>query len=216
MAEQVVVKFVSGRCSHCDAPTHAGGVLISGSVGLGGRNLAADVKTVQAALNDEDPDDGGPVLKLAVDGIAGPLTRAAIEKYQRRWLGWADGRVDPDGPTIHQLRGEETAKKGKKAKPPPPPKATAAQNRAFIERIGGLLPQARHWVFAAQMKIDMAVDYLNKGPGKPGDPFHDIGRPEYDLMNKYFHLSKLHRAEQAQAIGAIRNIYNLISQVMTW
>jgi len=215
MAEQIVVKFVNGGCSCCDPPPYAGGDSISGSVGRGGRNFAADVMTIQAALNDEDPADGGPTLKLAADGIAGPLTIAAIERFQRRWLGWADGRVDPDGPTMHRLRGEGTAQKGKKAKPKPPPMATAAQNKAFVERIGGLLPQARHWVSVAQMKIDMAVDYLNKGPGKPGDPFHDIGRPEFNLMDKYFHLGKLHRHEQAQAIGAIRHTYGLVTQVLT-
>jgi len=216
MAEKIIVKFLTGGCSKCDAPSYdGGGVSIAGSVGRGGRNFAADVQSIQAALNDEAPADGGPTLKLAVDGIVGPLTLAAIEKYQRRWLGWADGRIDPDGPTIHHLQGAETAKKKHKHKPKAPPKATPAQNKAFVERIGGLLPQARHWVSVAQMKIDMTVDYLNKGPGKVDDPFHDIGKPEYKLMNKYFHLDKLHRGDQAHAIGAIRRIYGLITQVIT-
>jgi hypothetical protein len=216
MAEQVVVKFVNGGCSCCDPPSHSGGGLeISGSVGRGGRNSPADVKAIQAALNEQDPADGGPTLKLAVDGIVGPLTMAAIQKFQTRQLGWADGRVDPDGPTLHRLQGASTAQKGKKPKPAPPPKATAEQNKAFVERIGGLLPQARHWIATAQMKMDFAVDYLNKSHSDPSDPFSNIGHAEYALMNKYFHLDKLSRHEQGAAIAAIRRIYDLIIEVIT-
>lgn len=215
MSEQVVIKFAVGGCSCRDSPRNSGGLSIAGSVGRGGRNVAADVKTIQSALNDEDVADGGPMPKLAVDGIAGPLTVAAIEKFQRRAIGWADGRVDVDGPTIHRLQQTSPAQKGHKHHPKAPPKATPQQNKAFVERVGGLLPQARHWISVAQMKIDMAVDYMNKGPGRKDDPFHDIGRPDFDLMNKYFHLAKLHRSQQIQAIGEVRKIYNLMMQVIT-
>lgn len=215
LAERVVVKFVNGGCSYCDAPSYSGGGLaLSGSVGRGGRNASADVKAIQAALNAVDPADGGPTLKLAVDGICGPLTTAAIEKYQRRQMGWSDGRIDPDGPTIHHLQAAATAQKGKKHPPAPPPKATADQNKAFVERIGGLLPQARHWVASAQMRIDFAVEYMNK-KHDPSDPFSDIGHSDYNLMNKYFHLDKLARSERAAAVGVIRSIYRLITEVLT-
>ncbi|MGC2304668.1 MAG: hypothetical protein WA447_15220, partial [Candidatus Binatus sp.] len=60
-----------------------------------------------------------------------PPTIAAIEKYQRRQLGWADGRVDPDGPTIHKLKGSGgVAVAAQKAGPNPPPAPTAEQNKA--------------------------------------------------------------------------------------
>src|SRR5262249_13343847 len=81
------------------------------------------------------------------------------------------------------------------AKPPAPafPKATDVQNKAFIERIGSLLPRARRWVESAQLKIAMAGDFARKGPVNPNDPFpalHDIGKAELTLFNKYFHSDK--------------------------
>lgn len=85
------------------APSAAGEASIAGSVGVGGRNAPADVRTVQQLLNDVPPDQGGPSPKLAVDGLAGPLTNAAIAKFQKKQLGFSDGRVDPGGPTIKRL-----------------------------------------------------------------------------------------------------------------
>ena len=174
MAERIVMKLESGGCTQCDAPRRSGGGGIKGSVGRGGRNLPDDVKAIQNALNGKDVADGGPYPKLAVDGIVGPLTIAAIEKYQRRHLGWADGRVDPDGPTIHALNGGGVAPPQKGgAKPPTPPaypKGTAAQNTAFIEKIGKLLPRARHWVSMAQLRIGMAEEFVRRGAGQSEGP----------------------------------------------
>ena len=108
MENKIVMRMDSGGCCECAAPEQ-GGIEISASVGRGGANRADDVRTIQSALNSQDPIDGGPDIKLVVDGLVGPLTIAAIEKYQRRQLGWADGRVDTDGPTIHALNGESVS-----------------------------------------------------------------------------------------------------------
>jgi hypothetical protein len=224
MTLQVLVKFESGGCSLCDGPPYDGSVVIKGSVGRGGRNAIDDVKTIQAALNAVEPADGGPILKLTVDGIAGPLTIAAIEKYQKRQLGWSDGRVDTNEPTIHALNGvggggQSPAQKGPPTPPPvPPPKATPAQNKAFIEKIGGLLPRARHWVEMAQLKIDMASEFVRKGPVDPKDPFpalHDIGKPELALFDKYFHTGKEARAKKLQQLHGARRIYDSMQTVLT-
>jgi len=224
MTLQVLVKFEGGGCSLCDGPPYDGSVVIKGSDGRGGRNSPDDVKTIQAALNAVEPADGGPLLKLTVDGIAGPLTIAAIEKYQKRQLGWSDGRVDTDEPTIHALNGvggggQSPAQKGPKAPPPvPPPKATPAQNKAFIEKIGGLLPRARHWVEMAQLKIDMASEFVRKGPVDPKDPFpalHGIGKPELALFDKYFHTGKEARAKKLQQLHGARRIYDSMQTVLT-
>jgi hypothetical protein len=211
----------SGGCSLCDAPKHSGGASIEASVGRGGRNLPDDVRAIQSALNAQDVADGGPSVKLAVDGLIGPLTIAAIEKYQRRQLGWADGRVDPDGPTIHALNGggggAVTPQKGG-AKPPTFPKATAGQNKAFIEKIGGLLPRARHWVQSAQLKLDMAMDFVRRGPVNPKDPFpalHDIGKPDLALFNKYFHSDKQPRGVQFHHLQQVRRIYDSMQTALT-
>jgi peptidoglycan hydrolase-like protein with peptidoglycan-binding domain len=79
----------------------AGGSVLSASVGAGGANQAPDVGLVQILLN---------VMRgmqdktlLAVDGIPGPLTIAAIREFQTEFAPTIDGRVDPGGRTLHLL-----------------------------------------------------------------------------------------------------------------
>jgi peptidoglycan hydrolase-like protein with peptidoglycan-binding domain len=76
---------------------------IGGSVGKGGSNKKADVRIVQAFLNSTPPAEGGPAFLLAEDGIIGPKTQAAIDKFQAKVLRQPDGRIDPHGPTIKAL-----------------------------------------------------------------------------------------------------------------
>lgn len=78
---------------------------IASSVGAGGRNSKPDVLLVQELLNSVPPGDGGPALLLAEDGIVGPKTQAAINKFQGKVLSRPDGRIDPKGPTIKALSG---------------------------------------------------------------------------------------------------------------
>lgn len=81
---------------------------ITGSVGRGGRNFPAnDVITVQYLLNCVPAAQGGPSKELVVDGAAGPKTIAAIESFQRRHGGVADGRVDPGGATLRALQARD-------------------------------------------------------------------------------------------------------------
>lgn len=79
---------------------------ISAAVGLGGLNLAADVVTVQYLLNCVPAGEGGPEPELVLDGLIGPLTIGAINRFQKAQFGWQDGRVDPEhkgGRTIVRL-----------------------------------------------------------------------------------------------------------------
>lgn len=76
---------------------------IQSSVGYGGHNVTMSVMTVQYLLNCVPASRGGPVPELAVDGIVGPKTIAAIRRFQTANLGFADGRVDPGGKTITAL-----------------------------------------------------------------------------------------------------------------
>lgn len=80
-------------------------ISIGSSVGKGGGNAAADVRTVQARLNALMPPGR---TRLAVDGKCGPLTIAAIREFQTVVCGmrWPDGRVDPGGKTISALSDE--------------------------------------------------------------------------------------------------------------
>jgi len=79
---------------------------ISGSVGKGGKNKAADVETVQRLLN-----HNGASPALDPDGDCGKLTIGAIEAFQKSKLGWKDGRVDPGGKTWAALTGGDVIKK---------------------------------------------------------------------------------------------------------
>ena len=79
---------------------------ISASVGrMGGKNLPDDVITVQQLLDQVPLSQGGPMPLLEVDGLCGPKTINAIQRFQLHHFGWAgaDGRVDTAGPTLAKL-----------------------------------------------------------------------------------------------------------------
>lgn len=83
---------------------------INGAVGRGGRNFPdRDVLTVQYLLNCVPARNGGPQPELVMDGICGPKTIKAIEEFQRKNLGFADGRVDPGGKTLQALQQYDPA-----------------------------------------------------------------------------------------------------------
>ncbi len=65
MADEFLAYHVDGRCRPMDLSdnsddgglsTGLGEIAISASVGINGRNLANDVRTIQQALNDVPPD----------------------------------------------------------------------------------------------------------------------------------------------------------------
>lgn len=79
---------------------------ITASVGEGGVNKSGDVRTIQEMLNKALPGWGGPTPKLATDGACGPLTKAAIRRFQQVQLATyftPDGRVDPGRRTLKRL-----------------------------------------------------------------------------------------------------------------
>ena len=80
---------------------------ISASVGIGGGNRSADVKTIQEMLNKALPGWGGPMPKLATDGVCGNLTKSAIRRFQEVQLATyfsPDGRADPGGLTPSDIQ----------------------------------------------------------------------------------------------------------------
>ncbi|WP_372623356.1 M15 family metallopeptidase [Falsiroseomonas sp.] len=70
---------------------------IAGTVGRGGRNLAADVRLVQTQLRAHGFPPG------PADGICGPRTIAAIVGFQQSFLRHPDGVIAPGGPTWRRL-----------------------------------------------------------------------------------------------------------------
>lgn len=83
-------------------------IRLSGSVGKGGQNRSADVRSVQERLNELM---GPSRQKLAVDGRIGPKTEAMIRDFQVNVLEfqWPDERVDPAGKTIRALNDPNSA-----------------------------------------------------------------------------------------------------------
>lgn len=85
-------------------------ITIMGSVGIKGKNLASDIKTIQAALN-KVLGLIKPTQKLSVDGSLGRVpekskTVDAIVTFQKKVVGMLnpDGRIDPNGTTIRTLK----------------------------------------------------------------------------------------------------------------
>lgn len=75
--------------------------VLSASVGDRGTNQRSDVGLVQILLNVMRGMQNKTLL--AVDGICGPLTIAAINEFQSEFASVKDGRVDPHGPTLQLL-----------------------------------------------------------------------------------------------------------------
>lgn len=77
-------------------------IVISGSVGKGGKNASADVKAVQTRLNELM---GPGKTPLKVDGLNGPKTEAMIADFQKSVVKfqWPDSRVDPNQKTLAAL-----------------------------------------------------------------------------------------------------------------
>jgi hypothetical protein len=120
--------------------------VITGSVGMAGDNYPTDTYAVQQMLNlartrlKEANITHEFFAPLVEDRIAGPDTIKAITIFQRDVLGWRnpDGRIDPNGNTLHALTiaafnsPEVVAKElGKKRRLTPPSSAEAPGTYAW-------------------------------------------------------------------------------------
>src|SRR5688572_33156952 len=110
---------------------------ITASVGFNGVNRPDDVITIQTLLNQVPPKDGGPVVKLVVDGVSGPKTRGAIQAFQVKHFGWggADSRVDPGKKTLEKLNTFDNPVVPPPPPPPPPPPKPKS-TRFVLHRMG--------------------------------------------------------------------------------
>ena len=103
---------------HPATPSASGSGTLGLTAPVGGaqrcRNVSADVLAVQRALNSFSPTDGGPSPRLVEDGIYGPKTAAAIQKFQVKNFGYggADGVVDPGMQTDKRLAGGGASQSG--------------------------------------------------------------------------------------------------------
>lgn len=111
----VFARKSDSSCAHATSPATlprdsdkpGGGqrIVLSASVGHRGVNRSDDTRNIQNGLNDVPPANGGASPRLVPDGICGPKTIQAIQKYQLHHFGFqgADGRVDPGARTIAKL-----------------------------------------------------------------------------------------------------------------
>lgn len=73
-------------------------VTIKGSVGKGGKNVAADVKAIQTALKKLYPGAG-----ITVNGKVDTKTQKSIETFQKAFMAKPDGRIDPGGRSLSEI-----------------------------------------------------------------------------------------------------------------
>jgi hypothetical protein len=170
---------------------------ITASVGQGGANRRPDVLTIQEMLNRIAPAQGGPDPKLDVDGWIGPLTVAAIRKFQTRQFGWADGRVDVDQVTIKKLN-ELGQTPGPDDQDPnrctcflPRPRISIGPitiesapppARSALELAVSDAPRAIAWARAAAQTLERAINQLIDA----GDDT-SASTPDLDKANTHFH-----------------------------
>jgi hypothetical protein len=157
---------------------------LSFPVGMGpkSKNLGTDVKTIQELLNRIVPDQGGPAPPLKVDGICGPKTQNAIQRFQLKHFGWpgADGRVDPTGPTLGKMDAV--------AKPAKPTAAGPVQVLAVLVFQAGI----KEWVdndytdfffrFKDQIRAQAALYYFVPNPGSGALFVPKVFTPKGDLF----------------------------------
>jgi murein DD-endopeptidase MepM/ murein hydrolase activator NlpD len=93
---------------------------LSGSVGQGGNNNAADVRLVKTLLNAQLPIPAAP---LQVNGQVDQNLISTIIHFQRQVLGMSrpDGRVDPGGRMFQALTGTTRQTKPPSGQSPKPP-----------------------------------------------------------------------------------------------
>ena len=202
-----------GGCFEASVADDTNTVTIRTSVGTGGVNQPPDVRAIQSALNDVPSDAGGADPLLAVDGIVGPLTRAAIARFQGAHVRARDGRVDPKGPTLAALNaeldsgganvvtapGSGTPRRGRSPR-------LQAPDPAAVTKIISLLGKVRAVIRAANFQILTAEPFVSRTKIQPPTgPFQANVRVSLNNLNKAFDLGKF--ANPRPAFDNIRTAF---------
>jgi peptidoglycan hydrolase-like protein with peptidoglycan-binding domain len=189
-----------------------GGAVISGPVGQGGTNNSKDVVLVQSLLNAVRALALPGLPPLKVDGLVGPLTIAAINRFQKATLGFSDGRVDPAGRTLARLNVLPSANtldivtsgRGQSLvgdTPAPTSKTTPLQ--AAMDAV----PQAKLWTSLAIAHVDALKTGLILSNGI-------VFLPEvFAIANTHFHLDR-DPNNLLSNVGKIGTIFRRIAQVL--
>jgi hypothetical protein len=163
------------------------------------RNLPADTRKIQVALNRFQPRDGGPDPQLVVDGVCGPLTKATILSLQKKFnltpkaKDTPDGIVDVNGPTIDRLRAGP-------GRVPDGPKE-------FFARI----PQVLGIATAARAALDAAIFRLQFGTRPGGLPGLDqLGQLAVNRADRHFHINSTQ-----DPIARLRKVQQIFFRMQT-
>jgi peptidoglycan hydrolase-like protein with peptidoglycan-binding domain len=180
---------------------NAGAIVIARSVGAGGVNAAADVRKIQAALNDVPSGKGGPNPALAVDGICGPLTTRAIKRFQETHVSIVDSRIDPNGPTLAALNAESGSSevpvvaaglKSVTAPQAPRKPEYLPPDPAINTMVINLLGRVRDVIRAANFRLLTADPFVtNHKLTPPAGPFQESARESIRILNAAFSLDKV-------------------------
>lgn len=172
---------------------------IKAAVGRGGANRPDDTSEIQKALNNIPLLLGGPWPELKVDGLVGPKTIGAIERFQAFHFGpeKADGRVDTDQYTIGRLRGLNRLH-GQLGSFGLVGFWTMRKPIRLVRMRFGLL-EAKSAVSKGRRHIESAMDHLRGQPDSFG--FNEKAFRRADL---HFALGKLRPERQFTALGEIR------------
>jgi hypothetical protein len=131
---------------------------------------------------------GGPVPKLKVDGIVGKFTKAAIDRFQLRQLGFADSKIEPNRRTINKINELEATV------------FVTVNPRTMKKVYEELLPEVHRCVLAADAALLSARQAL-LSPNASLNP----GLPAAAMVNRHFLLDK--NPKRAGDLDLIRSIY---------
>ena len=150
---------------------------ITRSVGAGGVNKPADVTEIQRLLNLVPAAQGGAAPPLLAIGTCDPATLAAILNFQKKQVpAFADGRIDPGGPTLAKLN---------KLAGSPAPSPVVGSPTGSLTDVTRARAIARTWLVAVEPSITGFIFSVGKGLGPAQAP--SLAFIE-DAFHKHFKL----------------------------
>ena len=175
------------------------GAEISAPVGLSSRssrclNIPDDVRTVQRLLNRFPTIEGGPIPKLVVDGIIGPLTDKAIGHFQAKWKivskysKQPDHIVDPGGKTIDRLKKGPTGKTGMPSE--------------FMKNI----PRVIEVITASRAALSLAKSHLIRGSSSgPIPSVGEFSKAALARVERHFRVQKM--GDPIRRVEAVERVF---------
>ena len=169
---------------------------IKKSVGQGGFNEKEDVRKIQRLLNLISPTDGGPLIPLKEDKICGPITIAAIKRFQQFQSTGSDGRVDPGGQTLTRMNDL-------------PKSALAVKNAGRLLRVTQLLPDLIAMAEKARFGAERAMDFIQLGKSGIG-----TSKKTFDIANLYFAFGNQSDSQTISELSFARTTYQRVRTVL--